>query len=139
MSNTAIRIYHFTGRDHIAGIRKEGIRAGTVYTPDGNFYRGWTWLTADFRFDAQHWATNRSGMCGDRTEIRIAIQIPQHAIGLLVPWSKVYRLFGISKTDFIGFNLAGCSDGESWFLYRGDIPQEWIVEVVQRESSARAF
>lgn len=129
-----MKLYHFTNRECAKRIVREGIAVGGVYLPyeDGSrVFRGFLWLTDDPRFTAQHWATNLTGKCGDRTEVRFTIEIPEGSS--VIPWNTAARMiFHMSPMDLMLFNLAGHSDGSHWYLYRGVIPVSWIKEKAEK-------
>ncbi len=129
-----MKLYHFTNRECARRIAQEGITHGGVYLPysaGSRVFRGFLWLTDDPRFEAQHWATNLSGKCGDRTQVRLTIELPEGT--KIKPWNTIARtLFLLSPTDLCAFNLAGHSDGSHWYLYRGVIPASWIIEKTER-------
>jgi hypothetical protein len=115
-----LTLYHFTGADHAEEIKRSGITKGGVYIPPHAVQWGYIWLTDDPRFNAQNWATNHSGACGDRTEVRFTLDIPDN---LVMPWNIAARkIFGMCKADLLEFNLAGGSDGSHWYLLRGCVP-----------------
>lgn len=108
---------------------------GGIYLPFGRLthvYRGFIWLTDDPRFNAQHWASNLTGRCGDRTEVRFTIEIPEGKEP--APWNEIARSqFGLKPLDLVMFNLAGNSDGTHWHLYHGAIPRSWIKATTYKE------
>lgn len=124
-----IKLYHFTGSDHAAVIKSEGITKGGVMLPNGRVVWGYIWLTDDPRFSAQHWATNHSGACGDRLEVRFTLSVPIHSV---VRWNEAAKQFQYSKSALIEFNLAGGSDGSHWYLSPYKIPVETITAIDYR-------
>lgn len=124
-----IKLYHFTGRDHADLIRREGITKGGVPLPDGRIMWGYIWLTDDPRWSAQHWATNHTGACGDRLEVRFTIEVPRVTV---MPWNDVARKFGYMRDDLTRFNLAGGSDGSHWYICPYGIPVKTITEITPR-------
>lgn len=124
-----IKLYHFTGADHAESINREGITKGGVMLPNGRILWGYIWLTDDSRFTAQHWATNHSGKCGDRLEVRFTLSIPRVTI---VPWNDAAKGFMYSRTQLLEFNLAGGSDGSHWYLCPYPITVKMITAVDRR-------
>lgn len=121
-------LYHFTGRDHAEKIKVEGITKGAIFIPPLLYIKNAIWLTDDPRFNAQNWATNNSGLCGDRTEIRFMLEI----IGA-VRWNDFAKKnIRMTKTMLDDFNLAGASDGAHWFIAKAPISIDKIIEVTSR-------
>lgn len=119
-------------------ILRDGITLGGLFLPfrrTPRVYRGFIWLTDDPRFNGQHWASNLTGRCGDRTEVRFTIDVPESKE--LAPWNEIARSrFGLQPLDLIMFNLAGNSDGSHWYLYYGMIPRSWIKETAYKEKNS---
>ena len=121
-------LYHFTGRDHAQAIEREGITGGAIYFPP-HMLRGIGWLTDDPRFEAQNWATNESGFCGDRTEVRFTLDVVN-----AIRWNAyASRILLADPRDIRAFNLAGGSDGEHWYIARLPIERERIISVDYRK------
>jgi hypothetical protein len=125
-----VTLYHFTRAELAKRIEREGITKGLIF--DGNYCRrGFIWLTEDHRFTAQHWATNNSGWCGDRTEVRFTVEVPETPA--LMRWNCAAReVFNLSRAELMQFNMAGGSDGSPWFVYKGVIPRAWINQKMDR-------
>ena len=120
-------LYHFTARDHAKAIEREGITKGAVYIPPAVF-KGIIWLTDDPRFTAQNWATNYSGGCGDRTEVRFTLDIPN-----AVKWNGfALEVLKMRQQDIDRFNMAGGSDGEHWYLTHAPIDRRRIIAKVYK-------
>lgn len=128
-----MRLYHFTSRELSRRIDKEGLTSGGVYLPArpiDRIYSGFIWLTDDPRFEAQNWASNHTGMVGDRTQIRYTIEIDD-----AVPWNEAAKkIFNLPRTFLLQYNLMGGSDGTHWYLYKGKIPVSQIIEKIVRET-----
>jgi hypothetical protein len=120
-----VTLYHFTGLDHAQAIKREGITKGAIYIP-GHILRGYIWLTDDPRFEAQNWATNHSGQCGDRTEARFTLELDD-----AIPWAAFARgALNMSRTGLLEFNLAGGSDGSHWFIAKAPLGRDKIKELI---------
>jgi len=120
-----LTLYHFTALDHAEAIKRQGITKGGIYL-GGRVFKGYIWLTDDPRFDAQNWATNHSGLCGDRTEVRFTLDLDT-----AIPWEHLARgALNMSKADLLAFNLAGGSDGSHWFIARAPIGLDKIKEAI---------
>jgi hypothetical protein len=120
-------LYHFTARDHAKAIEREGITKGAVYIPPAMF-EGIIWLTDDPRFTAQNWATNYSGQCGDRTEVRFTLDI-----GNAVRWNDfALEVLKFRPRKLFDFNLAGGSGGEHWYIARAPIDRRRIIAKVYK-------
>jgi hypothetical protein len=133
----SVRCYHFTGADHAIAIEQEGITLGRIfdaYARPPRILDGVQWLTLDNRFTAQHWATNVSKQCGDRTAVRLEVDIPfDMADTLLLPWNTVARkVLNWNKRQLQEFNLAGGSTGEQWLIFFGHISPKWLVQRVDK-------
>lgn len=128
-------LYHFTSKGLAKKIEQEGITLGGLYIPYQDqdiVYKGFIWLTDDPRFNAQHWATNYTGLVGDRVGGRFTVNLPDAAF----PWNyAALHIFQLSRDYLTAFNLAGGSDGEHWYLWHGKIPREWIVERMERSTT----
>ena len=129
----SIILYHFTGRDHVNGIKRTGISQGVVFN-GRRLFKGFIWLTSDSRFEAQNWATNYSGLCGDRTAIRLTVRVPKSR---LYHWNREAHFFGFSEHELYQFNTAGYSDGEAWYLIKAPIPKESIIEIKYRNDNGK--
>lgn len=133
-------LYHFTSKDLAEKIEKEGITLGGVFLPSmvfgggrrlGSVCKGFIWLTDDPRFNAQNWATNHTGLVGDRTEVRFKVDIPFN----VMTWAEAAKkTFKLMRADIAEFNMAGGSDGSHWYLLQGTVLPQWIIERVDRGS-----
>lgn len=126
-----MRLYHYTGLDHVEGIRRDGLTLGMppLWTADGwRVLRGYQWLTDDASWK-QGWATDHSGVCGDRMAVRVAVEVPEGEKRSLFRWN-VYALavLGMDRRVLKAFNATGGSDGKSWWVYRGSVPTGWLRE-----------
>lgn len=70
-----MRLFHYTGRDHIAGIMQRGILPYVALAPEGRQapQQDVIWLT-ESRDWSQTWATMHSHTC-DRTAVRLTVQL----------------------------------------------------------------
>ena len=126
-----MKLYHFTSMELSLRIDKEGLTIGGVYLPVrtvGRVYPGFIWLTDDPRFEAQNWATNHTGVVGDRAEVRYTVEV----VGA-IPWNEAAKkIFHLPRTFLLQYNLMGGSDGTRWYLYKGKIPISQIIEKISR-------
>jgi hypothetical protein len=122
-----ITLYHFTRKKYENAIKQEGITLGGVYVPPFRIYQGYYWLTDDPRFEAQHWATDFTGQCGNRIAVRFTVSVSRRNV---LKWNDAARKkFGFSGGDLMAFNLAGGSDGERWYLSATPIRPEAIIAI----------
>jgi hypothetical protein len=126
-----MRLYHFTSLELSRRIDKEGLIIGGVYIPArpiDRVYPGFIWLTDDPIFKAQNWATNHTGLVGNRTEVRYTVEVTD-----AIPWNEAaQKIFNLSRTFLLQYNLMGGSDGTHWYLYKGGIPVSQIIEKIAR-------
>jgi hypothetical protein len=136
-------LYHYTALHHADEIRASGaISRGGVPVPDqdGETLRaivpGWQWLTRSSTW-AQPWATRQVIRC-DRTECRLVVEIPLLELDRLRRWDRVWPLFGFTAQAARRFAaLGGGSDADAaaWYLFKGPIPYDWVVEIETRPGS----
>ena len=124
-------LYHYTGLDHLEGIRRDGLTLGMLplWAAGGwQIRRGYQWLTDDPNWK-QGWATDQIGACGDRTSVRVAVEVPESERRNLFRWNTfALAVLGLDRHALDSFNAAGGSDGQSWWVYRGPIPVDWLRE-----------
>lgn len=134
----ALRLYHYTARHHAAEIMRHGaLDRGGIPIPtkrgDGisGIVRGYQWLTSDPSW-RQGWATMLVVRC-DRTECRLVVTIPEKQSHRLSHWPEVAGDFGYRGETARRFAaLGGGSDPETWYLFEGPIPYEWVALVERR-------
>lgn len=113
-------LYHFTNRKGWEGIEREGITRGFIPTRRG-MAKGVS-LTSDGRREAQHWATNETGACGDRLEYRVSMDL-QEGEAFLQFYDFMARILERPRAEAEKLALAGGSDGESWYVAKAPIPR----------------
>lgn len=132
-------LYHYTGLDHVDGILRDGLTMGVLplWTVDGwQLVRGYQWLTDDPGWQ-QGWATNRTGICGDRTAVRVAVEVPESERRNLFRWHLfALAVLRMDRRELQAFNAAGGSDGKSWWVYRGSISTGWLGKWEQKPEAA---
>ena len=126
----AVRLYHYTGTEHVRGIQLEGIRKGGWYWQDGSMINGVQWLTTDPDW-RQSWATMQITHC-DRSEARFSIVIPKHHRNKLLPWKKAAIQLGATEGYIREFERPG---HEHWFVFFGSIPRGWLRSLELREKA----
>lgn len=118
-------LYHFCAAKHIKSILQQGLTKGVLAepTPDGfRIYYGYTWLTVDPDPGKQSWAT-RNAIKYDRTAWRLTIEIPDAECSRLYDPLSITAHYPDCDLLFTGF-----PGSESWRVFRGRIPKEWIKE-----------
>lgn len=153
-----MKLYHYTGTDHVAGIRAEGIVKGggiplLVVERDGRpgfrYARGWVWLTASDDWAGQSWAADIFATDCDRTAVRFNVAIPKASRRFLVPSDELIeamskQLAGVTFTN--GATLAPnwrepftWAGHESWRVLRGRVPAGWLRELEERPPEVQAY
>lgn len=131
------RLYHFTGRHHVAGIRQAGITAGGIPLRDtGRILWGFQWLTDDPAW-SQGWATMRTLDC-DRTEARFTVAIPKGDRGNLIRWTDLGPRLGFTPEQMAWFSEFGGYGADHWWLYRGRIRPSWLRDLTYRPAMEAA-
>lgn len=137
---TSVRLYHYTGHDHVDGIRRDGITRGSVYVPWATGYRvvhGVQWLTDSDDWSGQGWATQIVLRNHDRTSVRYSVVIPKSARPNLHRWNDYARVvLRVPEHHLRAFNQAGGSDGSRWYVYVGRIPCGWLRAIDERPTIA---
>jgi len=145
-----IKLYHFTAKHLLNGIMDHGIRFGKVpsFGKTGSagkfeflgFIKGYQWLTTNSDFD-QSWA-KQTHLKYTRTDYRLQILIKQREKNKLIKWTyfakkNAHRLAGATHELL---NLPEGSDPENWYLFKGVIRPECIIEIKARviEEGAQA-
>ena len=117
-------LYHFCADKHVNKILRDGITIGALVepTPQGCIiHKGWIWLTTDPDPKDQSWDT-RNLVKYSRTAWRLTVAIPDSER------KRVYSRFGIVSIYPACDMLFYLKGSESWRVYHGMIPKEWIVE-----------
>jgi hypothetical protein len=117
-----IELYHYTSKERLQLILKEGITKGDVpITPDKGFNA--PWLTEDMDWGTQNWTT---GAVYNKMAVRLTVNIST-ADPLLCKWSKVAEEYKMDKKWFRALNKGNNSD--KWFIYKGIISPEMISSI----------
>jgi len=119
-------LYHFTASHLYESIKKNGITMGMVPTVAYSKIR-WSkkyrWLTANSNFN-QSWERNHL-IKYSRTDIRITINLIEEEN--LIWWLKYCKpKYGHSFIKALNQNL---HEAANWYLYRGNIPMEWVIDI----------
>lgn len=120
-----MRLYHFTGREHLNGIRRDGLSLGSMLLPDGSFERPVQWLTKSSSW-AQPWATRRIVHC-DRSECRLPVVIPNAMRERLHRWCDYSRQFPREWVEEFNEAGGGGAVAREWYVFLGCIPTVQIV------------
>ena len=139
-----MKLYHYTGREHVAGIRVNGIRADSELLPGLSSRLRTTnrcaWLTASPDWTIQRWATRLSHNC-DRTEIRFKISIPKRA-QYIMPF-LVFNDVMLEKDwpdKSVPWTLEQMTrsvwgNPEDWWVSTKPIPRGWLRGMEERPAS----
>lgn len=116
--------YHFCADKHVKKILRQGLTIGalTEPTPQGYIIHiGWIWLTTDPDPNNQSWNT-MNAINYSRTAWRLTVDIPDSER------KRIYSRFGIASVyPACDMLFKGFKGSESWRVYHGMIPKEWIV------------
>lgn len=125
-------LYHFTAPHLAASIQKEGITRGFVPDYVGGkivLRPNLISLTVDSRFAAQDWCEN-STLPYDRAAVRFTIAIPRAQEDKVIHWLQFCNNGGIHEKMAAILNEFGSP--QSWRLWRGQIPVEWICNIQRK-------
>lgn len=119
-----MKLYHYTGSEHVRGIQMNGIRNGGWLMPDGRSeLTPVEWLTTDDNWLGQTWATMTITHC-DRTEARFVVVIPKAHRNKLMHWRKAADQLGISRV--YQDEVISRPGEEHWHVFLGNIPRGWL-------------
>lgn len=124
--------HHFTTLACAAQIIDEGIRLGRMIQVVEQGYvqmNGYQWLTTDNDYD-QAWAAQSPQLRG-RTEVRLSVVVPALEFNNLKHWVD------ICGDDDLAAALKEQGGCDSWWLFKGVIPPEWIKAVLSHEDFAK--
>ena len=134
-----MRLYQYTGWDHVDGIKSNGITDGAIYLP---LAKGWLnvpniqWLTDDDDWFNQKWATNKLLKNHERTTVRFEVVIPKTARHKLHRWNEYARQVLKTPQPYLDmFNQEGGSDGRHWWVFDGRIPPAWLRGFEERPTA----
>ncbi len=131
-----MKLYHFTANHHVeggAGHAGPGVRS-VGFLPNAHPLIGLppgVWLTEDGSW-SQFWSSRPvPGIGCDRTEVRLAVVIPQASRDRLLTYERIRPFVRPDwREDFEGgFDLA------PWRLYLGRIPFSWVRDSTSRPAS----
>ncbi len=118
--------YHFTARRYVKSIMRHGLTRGRMLRtldPIVTFIPDCQWLTTNPIFD-QSWLNPESTLPYKRNEVRFTIEIPDHAMENVMPWTKAK--FSVPE---VAWTLNDYGDPENWWVYSGNLPAVWILTV----------
>lgn len=124
-----ITLYHFCAEHMVKPILENGLTLGKcpiMYPVGMELIPKCQWLTSESDPDKQSWATTNA-INYSRTAFRLTIAIPQ------IQKKKLHlaRDF-IAHYPLCARGLVTEWDGsENWYIFKGIIPPEWIVECTQ--------
>jgi hypothetical protein len=122
--------YHFTAMERLPGVGRAGIIKGDVPITPGGGYNA-PWLTTDPSFgEAQRWSL---GSFQDKQRIRLTVRIPESHQELLRKWTVLAKEKGMDPIWYEAMNKAGGGTHDSWYVYHGAIPPEWITHIEDRD------
>lgn len=115
--------YHFTAQCFLKRIQKDGLTKGQMLksTNPPSFIPNSQWLTVNPTFE-QLWLNENSVLPYKRNEVRLTLEIPDHAIGNAKPWTQMMFL-----VPDVAKELSAFGDPENWWIYQGNIPPIWIA------------
>jgi hypothetical protein len=135
-----MRLWHYTGKEHVEGIQRQGILGGSLFWPTARGYQRLAdlqWLT-DSDSWTQGWATRELVHC-DRTEARFRVAIPKsQSAALLYPWRAFAWKLGLPRQEVEWFAEAGGGGDEHWYVFLGGIPRGWLRGLELRPSEVLA-
>ena len=121
--------YHFTSSRHVEGCLSEGIKLGSIpYKIDRaiGVLGGYQWLTVSPEFN-QSWTVN-STLPYDRTGYRLTVKIPKLRKKNLINWLD----YCARKRNDLAKDLNAYGDPENWWLYKGQIKPQYIINCHKR-------
>lgn len=131
-----MRLYHFCADRHVKRILRQGLCIGGVMVATDTGFKlhaTYNWLTMDGDPTHQSWAT-RNTIPYSRTAWRLTIKIPDADMGKLMDRDALETHLPGSGVLFDGWPWS-----ESWRVYHGFIPKEWIVAVDDMRSTKEAI
>lgn len=132
--NRDVRLYHFTPDHLLMGCQLDGLTKGVLPVQMEErimLLANMQWLTMNPSF-VQSWNV-MSTLPYDRTANRLTICIPHTHTDNLYPWAVIGPMMAPKTYRFL--SLVG--DAQSWCIYVGKIPPEWIVETVKNPNPQR--
>src|SRR5215471_5800702 len=121
-------LWHFCPDFLLSAILREGLTKGRIaWTENGHVHMryGFQWLTEDPDREKQAWCDPEySSLPYDRAANRLTVVIPKESEVNLSRWMEAGPLI-VASDQFRILNAYG--EPEKHWLYRGDIPPEWIT------------
>ena len=134
-----MKLYHFTAKHLLSGIMDHGIRFGKIPVIRGaegkfsfqGFIKDYRWLTTNPDFD-QPWA-NQEHLKYQRDDYRLQVLIKQRDKNKLIKWTEFAKknAHRIPEATHEFFRLQG-ADPENWYLFKGVIRPNAIIEINSR-------
>lgn len=122
-------LYHFCPEHARAGIAAKGLRLGVIpWNMNGGkigFQPGWQWLTANSEFGQEWCLTMDQRLPFRRDEIRLTINVPRLYEQRLITWRELAARCLPDSAEYI----ASFPEHKDWWLFRGPIPQAWLLAV----------
>lgn len=88
------------------------------------------WLTDKYDFRRQHWRKlDLHGGLEDRIAYRCKMKIPDSHLQNLLHWQTIVEQNPFLRETAAKLNKFG--DPDSWYIYRGHIPREWIYQILE--------
>jgi hypothetical protein len=151
-----VKLYHFTALEYLGSILDEGLTRGDVpLSPTRR--KTAIWLTRNPDPDTQAWtgdprrerkpyarlldfapSLRRLPRFVDKRAVMLAVEVPD-GDGKLVGWLCFAAQRGIDRrwVETVARARGGkMSNALDWYIYRGAIPREWIVDVVPLSEEA---
>jgi hypothetical protein len=150
-----VRLYHFTALEYLPSILEEGLTRGDVPLGPRKFGGNAVWLTLNADPAAQaFWAGEGERLAtdeerrhleslfgkpvppgsrfADKRAVLLAVEIPDED-PKLVQWLRFARLRGVNPKW-----LRNLRSSPDWFIYRGAVPTDWIIEIAGLSEQAQA-
>ncbi len=124
-----MRLYHFTAQRFVGGIRRDGLTKGLLLESFTllSMKQGFQWLTSNPSWD-QGWAEGTGRLPYRRDEVRFTVDVPEGREVDLVGQNGWKAMMTPATAE----QLTSFGDPENWYVFRGYVPAEWIVEVEAR-------
>lgn len=122
--------YHFTRRDAAHQIKREGLTKGVTPVKDKDqtgFLKHTQWLTTVADQSDQKWTNGYKSRFGvSRTAARVKINIPAPFMGNVMEFQEFCKLF----KEHLPYKFDAYPElSKGWYVYLGDIPKAWIVNI----------
>ena len=127
-----MRLYHFCPAHMVEEIRNEGLRFGKFPLMEYGRVKmiaGIQWLTLEEDPNKQSWATSNM-IPYSRTAFRLTIEIPESQTENLRNAAELVSSLHPRQREFVD----AWEGSGMWYIFRGVIPPEWIVEAIKMEA-----